>query len=204
MRPSGLAGELVLSPEDLSEAKQLVEGLDHQLVKTPYIVSFTTADRPFVLATVHIIWGEEGLAPRAREAEALAKFLRRSMTPSKHELRDAFRANLIVLGDFNISDETDPIYAALVDNGLQPDVETLDKPRTPADRSPEAGIAYDQIAWFQRSEPGGLVFDRVAGDTFPWKEHILLRASGDTTFRISDHYPLWIEFSIRETTETPE
>jgi endonuclease/exonuclease/phosphatase family metal-dependent hydrolase len=209
VKPSGLAGELVLSPEDLGQpspkAKKgkppplLVDDLDRQLVKAPYIVSFTNSERPFVLATVHVIWGTDDLAPRAREAEALAKMLERAVKAPRGEEADAFAANLIALGDFNITSETDPIYSALVDNGLQPDTMTLNKPRTVHDR-PGSAIAYDQVAWFKPPRDGALKFRELSGDTFPWNEHVLQDASGDTTFRISDHFPLWIEFSVREAT----
>ena len=207
VRPSGLAGELVLTPEDLGAVGNgpqpdppdpLVPGLDHQLVKTPYIMSFTTAGRPFVLATVHVVWGDDAALPaRALEAEALAKILRRTVRKPRHgEPDDEFRASLIALGDFNITKVDDVIYKALVANGLQPDAETIDKPRTMKDR-PGSKIAYDQLAWFREGD-GKLTFKRLAGDTFPWDKHVLFGAAGDTSFRISDHYPLWIEFSVRE------
>lgn len=196
VRPSGLAGELVLSPEDLADP--LVPGLARQLVKTPYIVSFTTAGRPFVLATVHIIWGDEGdLDERAREAAALAKLLERAMRPARRGDADDFRSSVIALGDFNITAADDVVYRALVDNGLQPDAATIDRPRTVRDR-PGSRIAYDQIAWFAPDRPGALRFARLSGDTFPWDRHVLAGAAGDTTFRISDHYPLWIELSVRQ------
>ena len=65
-------------------------------------------------------------------------------------------------------------------------------------RAGSFGIAYDQIAWFKAPHDGALKFRRLAGDTFPWDRHVLQGAEGDTTFRISDHYPLWVEFSVRE------
>lgn len=207
VRPSGLAGELVLSPEDLEASTTgtvrgddviRVTGLARQLVKTPYMVSFTTASRPFVLTTAHIVWGSSSaLEPRAREAEALTKLLNRAVQPTRHGEPDPFRASLIALGDFNCTSEDDIIFKALVDNGLQPDVGTLACRRTVADR-PGSRIAYDQIAWFAPGRPGALKFPRLSGDTFPWDDHVLQGEPGDTTFRISDHYPLWLEFSVRE------
>ena len=196
VRPSGLAGELVLSPEDL--ARPVVPGQTSQLVKTPYIVSFTTASRPFVLTTVHVVWGDGGaLRRRAREAEALSKMLGRAVQSPAGEELDPFRASLIALGDFNITTKDDVIFKALVDSGLQPDVETIDKPRTVNDR-PASKIAYDQLAWFAPGRPGALKFPRLSGDTFAWDQHILQGEPGDTTFRISDHYPLWVEFDVRQ------
>jgi endonuclease/exonuclease/phosphatase family metal-dependent hydrolase len=202
VRPSGLAGELVLSPEDLDDPDAddddpLVGGQVEQLVKTPYVMSFMSAGRPFVLATVHVIWGD-GTTPRAREAEALAKMLQRVVKPADNEASSDFRTNLIALGDFNITSPEDEIFSALVANGLQPDIGTLDKPRTTRDTGPASKFAYDQLAWFSQPRNGWLRFERLNGDTFPWDDPILVDAPGDTTFRISDHYPLWIEFSVRE------
>jgi hypothetical protein len=48
------------------------------------------------------------------------------------------------------------------------------------------------------TKPGALSFERVNGGTFPWDGHILVGEPRDTAFRISDHYPLSIEFSVRE------
>lgn len=168
VRPSGLAGELVLTREDLglppraraggaagTPPDPLVPGLGEQLVKTPYIMSFTTAGRPFVLATVHVIWGAAAdLASRAKEAEALARMLKRAVKRPRGGEADDFRASLIALGDFNITKPEDPIYKALVDNGLQPDRDTIEKPRTLDDR-PGRSVAYDQIAWLPRGKKAG-------------------------------------------------
>jgi endonuclease/exonuclease/phosphatase family metal-dependent hydrolase len=208
VRPSGLAGELVLSPEDLAASTAgavatdadvvRVAGLARQLVKTPYMVSFTTASRPFVLTTAHIVWGKTNeLEPRAREAEALTKMLNRAVQPTRHGEPDPFRASMIAVGDFNCTSPDDIIFKALVENGLQPDIGTLECRRTVSDR-PGSKIAYDQIAWFAPGRPGALRFPRLSGDTFPWNDHVLQGEPGDTTFRISDHYPLWLEFSVRE------
>jgi endonuclease/exonuclease/phosphatase family metal-dependent hydrolase len=215
--PSGLAGELVLSEVDLGlpprgeepkgdePPKRLVEALDRQLAKPPYVMSFMTAGRPFVLATVHIVWGEDDeLEPRAEEVEALAKMVKRMAKPARGDEGVEFRSNVIVLGDKNITSAEDPIYKALVENGLQPDVDTLEAPRTVSDRKrPGQEIAYDQIAWIaappgKPPPPGALEFRRRKGDTFPWDAFILQGVEGNTTFRISDHYPLWVEFSVRE------
>ena len=151
-----------------------------------------------MLTTAHIVWGDDdALEPRAREAEALTRMLGRAVQPLRTREPDPFRASLVALGDFNITTKDDVIFKALVDNGLQPDVETLDKPRTVRDR-PGSKISYDQVAWFAPGRPGALKFPRLSGDTFPWDQHILKGEPGDTTFRISDHYPLWVEFDVRQ------
>jgi hypothetical protein len=57
--------------------------------------------------------------------------------------------------------------------------------------------AFDQVAWIAKGQEGALGFDRTSAGTIPW-DALLERdpAEGDSTFRISDHYPLWVEFAL--------
>jgi hypothetical protein len=78
--------------------------------------------------------------------------------------------------------------------------ELADCRRTPDDAGPDAGkIAYDQFAWFapESKSPGALRLPRLGGNTFPWNDHILTDAPSNT-FRISDHYPIWLALSVTE------
>ena len=138
VRPTGLVGELVLSPEDLqalretrkahpfasdelagkteTEKKAILLEREHggQLDRTPYVASFTSAGRPFMLASVHIVWGVSGdLERRAEETGQLARLLENTISGPKGEQPDEFRANLLALGDFNAESEQDPIVGAL-------------------------------------------------------------------------------------------
>jgi hypothetical protein len=56
LRPSGLAGELVVALEEETEVTS--SDLDRQFARTPYAVSFTTGREELTLVVLHIIWGE--------------------------------------------------------------------------------------------------------------------------------------------------
>jgi endonuclease/exonuclease/phosphatase family metal-dependent hydrolase len=56
VKPSGLAGELVVALE--SETTVEATELDRQFARTPYAVSFQSGAREFTLVTLHILWGE--------------------------------------------------------------------------------------------------------------------------------------------------
>jgi len=225
VRPTGLVGELVLSPEDLRRLREtrkthpfrsddltgktkkqqdailLEREFGGQLDRTPYVASFTSAGRPFMLASVHIVWGEGGdLERRAEETGELARLLETTIKGPKGEQPDEFRANLLALGDFNAESETDPIVGALTARQMVTADVLAGKRRTTADTAGPGGkIAYDQFAWFPSSTgmPGALRLPVVTGDTFEWDKHILDGAPSKE-FRISDHLPIWLELSVRE------
>ncbi len=190
VRLSGLAGELVLSARDTTRLK-----IGRQFARTPFLVSFVSAGNPFTLASVHVIWGDD-VPQRAHEAAALADLLKLTVKDPSPETPDDFRRKLIALGDFNIARTGDAGYRALVDNGLTPDPALANLPRTLGE-TPGKTSAFDQIAWIAPGELGALGFDRVASGNVVW-DHLLPRdpAEGDGSFRISDHYPLWVEFAL--------
>jgi hypothetical protein len=224
VRPSGLAGELVLAPEDLQALRKVrqekpfrtddLTGKDPdevaaillesefggQLDRTPYIASFSSAGRPFMLATVHVVWGEAGdVDRRAEETRLLAELLERTIRAPSGRQPDAFRANLLALGDFNAESGDDPIVGALAERGMVIAEALASVRRTTSDSPGRAGkIAYDQFAWFPRGTnlPGALHLPVLRGDSFAWDDHILAGAPSKE-FRISDHYPLWLELDVR-------
>ncbi len=178
--PSGLAGELVLPPgADGNPAEQFD--------RTPYIVGFQAASERFSLLTVHIRYGS---APEQRipELRALAEY-------AAGEIRDRARVdgseetNLIVLGDFNIDKRVgDPLFDALVATGLW----VPEKIRTAATTYGSQAKHYDQIAWFRDeldllTEGRAGVIDFV-GAVFPEL------SPREMSYRVSDHFPLWVEF----------
>lgn len=157
-------------------------------------ISFTSAGRAFSLVTVHAIFGDS-LKERTEEAAALAKLLERAMRDPTPESPDQFRANLIALGDFNIERTGDVTFRALQANGLAPDPHLADLPRTTGEQ-PGRTTAYDQVAWFLAPRHGALTLARLSSNTFPWDAHLSPLGAGDATFRISDHYPIWVEFGV--------
>ena len=66
VKPSGLAGELVV-PEEWLKAESLTPNtLTKQFARTPYAVSFLAGNETFVLTTLHIVYGQ---GPGDRTAE---------------------------------------------------------------------------------------------------------------------------------------
>ena len=193
---SGLACELVVPKEQLHEIAS--DALERQFARTPYAVSFRSGSRTFILVTLHVIYGEEA-ADRLPELEAIAQWLA-DWARDVH----AWDHNLIALGDFNIDRAGDENYQAFTSTGLEVPFALHGVLRTIfADpQTPNLEKFYDQIAWFAGrggvpalslgyERGGGFDFTRVA-----LKSRNLTRAQ--LSWHISDHYPLWVEFSVRD------
>jgi hypothetical protein len=185
VQPSGLAGEIVLPPTPEGNPTQ-------QFDRTPYIVGFQTAHEKFSLLTAHIRYGKNP-ADRIGEIAALAQYTSKEIR--KHATTGADEGNLIVLGDFNIDERGDnPLFKAFISTGLLVPKQLLNLKST-YDSKPKF---YDQIAWFMDglnlsfTEKAGVI--DFAGAVY--KELTLAEMS----FRISDHFPLWAEFSIDRST----
>lgn len=184
VQASGLVGEIVLPPD--------ADGPVQQFARTPYVASFSRAGAEFILATVHVLWGS-GAAERLPELTAFAGWMR-----DWAQRKDDWNDNLLVLGDFNLDRIGDPLYEAFVATGLWPPA-VLDRvPRTVFDDDGSQHF-YDQIAWF--SEPDGtplltsLAFTGRGG-SFDFVPHALRELTlAQLSWRISDHYPLWVELS---------
>ncbi|GIK37673.1 MAG: deoxyribonuclease [Chloroflexota bacterium] len=186
VQPSGLAGEIVLPPTAAGDPVQ-------QFDRTPYVVGFQAGQERFALLTAHIKYGDtpEG---RVGEIQALAQYtaaVLRDRAKSGGEER-----NLIVLGDFNIDDRGDnPLFQAFISTGLIVPAPLLNLKTTYATKPK----FYDQIAWFMgdldllSGEKAGVI--NFAGAVY--RELVPLQMS----FRVSDHFPLWVEFVIDRSTE---
>lgn len=184
VEPSGLVGEIVLPPT--------VDESVEQFARTPYAVSFTRHAVEFVLTTVHVLWGRSA-ADRLPEIEAFAQWMR-----NWRDRPNDWNSNLMVLGDFNLDRLDDPLYQAFVSTGLFPPAELNQVPRTIFSNEKSRHF-YDQIAWF--SDPTGasllqsLEYTRRGG-SFDFVPHVLRHLTrSQLSWRISDHYPLWVEFT---------
>lgn len=187
VRPSGLAGEIVVPPEALEDAAAV---LRTQFARTPYAVSFRAGDQGFTLISLHILWGD-GAGERTPEIAAIADWMADAADDP-----DEFNRNLIALGDFNIDRLGDPNWRAFVERGLSPPAELLDAPRTVGD-SGDTRHFYDQIAWFTKGNREALRLGYRTAGSFPWTDHLLHDVRRSTkTARISDHFPLWAEFAL--------
>jgi endonuclease/exonuclease/phosphatase family metal-dependent hydrolase len=178
--PSGLVGELVLPPTALGDPME-------QFDRTPYLVGFQAGAEKFALLTAHIRYGSEPVA-RIPELRNLAAYV-------ATEIRDRARfqgseeVNLIVLGDFNIDKRADnPLFDAFVSTGLW----VPEAIRSLTTTMGEQAKHYDQIAWFRddftlMTEGRAGVID-FAGAVFPEL------TPSQMSYRVSDHFPLWVEF----------
>jgi len=183
LQASGLVGEIVL-PETADAALQ-------QFARSPYVAGFSRGPVEFILVTVHVLWGENA-SERLPEITAFARWMRDwADRPSD------WNENLLVLGDFNLDRIGDPLFNAFVSTGLWPPAELNHVRRTVFDDDKDHNF-YDQIAWF--SDPAGssllhsLTYGRRGG-SFDFIPHVLTDLTpSETSWRVSDHYPLWVEF----------
>lgn len=190
VKPSGLAAELVVPDDQLDKVD--AGALREQFVRTPYAVSFISAGQTFILVTLHVIYGDQA-SDRQAELKAIAEWLADWAARTED-----YNQNLICLGDFNIDRQNDPNWQALMSTGLAPPEELQGLSRTIFDQ-PGTEHYYDQIAWFHEDGQARLTLDyqRQAG-RFEWTQYLLTDlASESKSWRISDHYPLWTEFSVR-------
>lgn len=193
---SGLACEIVVPREHL--AKVSAGALDRQFARTPYAVSFRSAGKTFILVTLHVIYGEKA-EERVPELKAIAEWLAEWAKDI-----NAWDHRLIALGDFNIDRRGDKLYDVFTSTGLHApeDLNGVSRSIFTDPEKPDLNKFYDQIAWFTRDEEkSGLSMKYVRGGNFDFTK-VALKSRGLTkpqlSWRISDHYPLWAEFSVRD------
>ncbi|MGD9094238.1 MAG: endonuclease/exonuclease/phosphatase family protein [Anaerolineales bacterium] len=193
---SGLACELVVPPERVEDKEIKEDALRTQFARTPYAVGFKVHGKTFILVTMHAYYGR-GTTERRRELRAIAEW----MADWANDIY-SYGQNLILLGDFNIDRRGDQLFDAFTSTGLCPPEELNAVPRTIFSDASDTGKFYDQIAWF--SGEGGVPaltmkycnagyfnFTKVALKSLNLTKQAL-------SWRISDHYPLWVEFSLRD------
>jgi endonuclease/exonuclease/phosphatase family metal-dependent hydrolase len=193
---SGLACELVVPQEQLDRIEP--DALDRQFARTPYAVSYRSGAKTFILVTLHVLYGTRA-EERVPELKAIAQWLAewaRDINSWDH--------NLIALGDFNIDRRGDALHDAFISTGLDIPADLQEVPRTifSDPEKPHLDKFYDQIAWFTgRNDLPALSLRYSRGGFFDFTKVAL--ASRELTraqlsWRISDHYPLWVEFSVRD------
>jgi hypothetical protein len=164
-----------------------------QFARTPYAVSFAAGTKTFILVTMHVIYGDR-LSERAEELRTIAQWLA-DWAKSEH----VFHHNLIVLGDFNIDRKGDRRYDAFTSTGLHVPPELHEVPRTVFGCGDESKRKfYDQIAWFKDSNDFScLSLDCKGAGGFDFVGVGLgCIDATDLSWKISDHVPLWVEFSL--------
>lgn len=194
---SGLACELVV-PLNWRKRGVRAVTLDRQFARTPYAVAFKRLDATFILVTLHVYWGSKSsqdLGERARELESVATWLKSWASDV-----NSWDQNLICLGDFNIDRRGGALWNAFTSTGLTVP-EQIDRPRVIAGKPLDH--FYDQIAWFTAdlngTEPLLSVRYTERAGMFDWSETALADSgltSLQKSFRMSDHFPLWVEFEV--------
>ncbi len=179
VQPSGLAGEIVIPPD-------LGERTIEQFARTPYVVSFRAGEEAFILATVHILYGESP-EDRVPELEAFAEWMANWFKDDKR-----FHHDIIVLGDFNIDRRDDPRFEAFASRGLNvpPQIRGVSTNLATGKKAKH----YDQIGWFM----GQLEMEYTGNAGTVNFAHAVFKELSlrSMSFRVSDHLPLWAEFSI--------
>jgi endonuclease/exonuclease/phosphatase family metal-dependent hydrolase len=224
----GIAGELVLPPIEQKkkpgEKKRPPPIPAQQVARTPLMAAFQVGWTRFVMATVHIVYGDDSAEPVARveEIKQVARFLRERTDDPKEHIR-----NFIALGDFNIFSDQDETMNALTKEGgftVPEGVQHIPGTNVAKDKK------YDQIAFRARGER--FASTGRAG-AFDYYEHVFTADDADTyrpdidayikkrrdegkkspkqpatkaaektqfktwrTYQMSDHLPLWAEFRV--------
>jgi hypothetical protein len=195
--PSGLAGEIVIPPRESDDPEKVGTPVE-QFDRAPYIVGFRAGDIRMTLLTAHIRFGKPDDPPEVRipELTAFAKYVAEELR-ERSRIADAEEGNLLVLGDFNIDARGDnPLFQAFISTGLF----VPDELRGLKTTTGKEAKFYDQIAWFQGDI--NLNFNRRAGVIdFVGAVFKNLR-SNQLPSRISDHFPIWVEFSVDRSVQT--
>ena len=194
VQPSGLACELVVPPEWLAQIDE--HALTRQFVRTPYAVSFRATDTTFILVALHIDYGSES-GDRIPELQGIARWMANWARRSNR-----WHHNLIALGDFNIDRRGDALWQAFTSTGLTvpEDLQHVRRTIFADEQNPMLDKYYDQIAWFTGGRRGSrLSIPYVQSGGFDFLPHVYTDqglSKGSISYRISDHYPLWTEFSL--------
>ena len=214
VRFGGLAGELVLPPiEEDGELKPVT-----QIARTPFICGFTSGWTKFILATVHIIWGENKAdsPSRINEIRQIAQFLRQRTLDEC-----AWARNLILLGDFNIFNPSNETFKELEAAGFLVPEQITELPSNAMKTK-----HYDQIAFrvrpnslemtglagtfdfydvvYKATEEDEKIYAPYMGDAYEFKDGQPRSDRGKTiyyrtywrTHQMSDHLPMWVELKI--------
>ncbi len=193
VQTSGLACEIVIPPEEINGKNS--GALNRQFARTPYAVSFKAGKGTFILLTAHIDYGKKS-ADRIPELKAIAKWMYDWASRSNR-----WHHNLLALGDFNIDRKGDELWESFVSTGLTVPDDLQNVPRTifASKSSPQKEKFYDQIAWFtNKSGKKKLNMKYMKGGYFDFLPLVFKEKKLSTrsvSFRISDHFPLWAEFS---------
>ncbi|MCV0430645.1 endonuclease/exonuclease/phosphatase family protein [Nitrosopumilus sp.] len=193
-----MVGEVAVPPSENRHIK--LPGIDRKFKgfdRNPFFVSFVAGDFEFVIANVHLYFGDDN--KKDRERRALEAYAAARWADLRRDDSHSYSENFMVLGDFNLpkAEHSDPIYRALTKRGMH---------RPPHSTRVASNIVddkeYDQIFFFPGNtkkrytgESGvfdfdGAVYpdlwDKVKPDEEKFRKYI--------RYYLSDHRPLWAQF----------
>lgn len=195
---TGLAAEVVMTPGAGRET--ITPELEFD--RTPYMASFRINGCNFIVVTVHIYYGSgSAVKYRLEEIENIAKYLKKSSSDT-----DALDSDYIICGDFNIEQVRTEIekstgkldsakiilkqlFSALISQGLVIPEDIQNSP-TSLDKTKH----FDQIG-YQHYPDSTIEFKRGGEIDFVGAIYI---DDPKLKFKMTDHLPLWAEFSTSE------
>ncbi len=194
-------GEIAFAPSEYDRIKlpgvaQTFDGFD----RTPYFVSLRAQQFTFQLANVHLYYGSFRNAEESKRSmnrRALETFAVATWAADRRRSKHTAIKDIVVLGDFNLpkSQPGDPIFDALTKKGLK-----LPEHTSQVGSNLEGDMYYDQIGFFA-DETGEFtgsinVFD-FDGAVFPelWQTRSRNDFRAYVRYYLSDHRPIWCEFS---------
>lgn len=225
----GIAGEMVIPPKDvtLPDGTKVKAQPSEQLYRTPYICSFSARWRRFLMATVHILYGDDTAdnPQRVKEIDLVARFMR-----DLHKSQPDHRYETIILGDFNIYKPEDLTLKAITKAGFRIPKELTALPgrnvaqdkfydqiailpqRESLETTGKAGVFdyFDYVYRYDEDDAGKSdfeVYKPAMGEALTTTSAGKPRKSPEgyykqwRTFQMSDHLPMWIELKINFTDE---
>ena len=182
-----------------------------EFARTPHIASFRKNNCNFIVTNVHIFYGKgEGVLYRKQELEILAEYLE-----SRSSSTDALDPDYIACGDFNIEQALNDEMATYgISRKKETETEILEKlfaaltskeliipdaiRKSPTNR--DQTKHYDQIGYHNYPD-STIKFEN--GAAINWVGAVFRELSGaQLTKALSDHLPLWAEFSIQPDTNS--
>jgi endonuclease/exonuclease/phosphatase family metal-dependent hydrolase len=192
--PNGLVCELVIPQESIERGP--ADTLRRQFARTPYAAGFRTLDKSFTLVNLHIIYGKD-LSERVKELNEIARWIANWAINGV-----TWDSNMIAVGDFQIETYGDLLYKAFTSTGLYVPKDLRQIPRTFLTPPGRPAKVFDQIAWFNgRGKVPRLTLKYIKGGNFDFSDRVM-KSRGlekrELAFVISDHLPIWAEFSVRD------
>lgn len=169
---------------------------DDQLIRPPYLVSFTVGGKEIIFCNVHIAWGRTK-QDRTSEVQSLSNYLKNLTQSGRSDI-----ANLILLGDFQSESEESEQLRIVKATGFG-----LDKNLATINTNMKRTRPYDQIAFYSQSNDlavgrsGALdffesVFRADQEDEYHAEMKGASRYEQWRSFQMSDHIPKWAEFEL--------